>query len=214
MFSSVITPNPGAIFSPLVFARGIDLKSYEPVDSGTVFENPIERIVAIYTYDQMIPGAQWTALWYRDGTLLHYETAPWDGTTGGYGFTEWAPDPSEWLAGEYQVQIFVGTEWKVAGRFIVEGEAPKPKPSPRPSATITYTSTRKPPPTVALTSTPFPTLTPVPSNTRPPTSTRKPSATPAPTDTPWPSPTPKFTRTRTPSRTPRPTDTAWPAPAQ
>src|SRR5258707_235135 len=39
VISSVVTPNPDAIFSPLVFARSLDLNTYEPVDAGTVFEN-------------------------------------------------------------------------------------------------------------------------------------------------------------------------------
>ena len=72
---------------------------------------------AVFTYDQMTPGAQWTALWYREGELVHYETIPWNGETGGFGFTEWEAPASEWLPGTYQVQIFVGLEWKV-GRTI------------------------------------------------------------------------------------------------
>ena len=31
---------------------------------------------------------------------------------GGFGFTEWEAPASEWLPGTYQVQIFVGLEWK------------------------------------------------------------------------------------------------------
>src|SRR5687767_8701130 len=34
MFSSLVTPNPDAIFSPLIFARDIDLQSYEPINEG------------------------------------------------------------------------------------------------------------------------------------------------------------------------------------
>ena len=210
LYTSKTTPNPAAIFSPLVFARGIDLNSYEPVEPGTVFENPIRRIVAIYSYDQMMPGAQWTALWYRNGELVHYETAPWDGTTGGYGYTEWAPDPGEWQPGEYEVQIFVGMEWKVVGRFTVTGDAPAPRPTSRPSVTITDTAT----PVVRLTPTPSvtpaPTLTPLPSPTPIPSSTRAPTFTRPPSDTPWPSQTPTVTQTRFPTSTPRPSDTPWP----
>jgi len=210
--TSLVTPNPDAIFSPLTFARGFDPTTYQPVEPGPIFQNPIKRLVAIYSYDKMLVGAQWTAVWYRDGTIVHYETKPWDGTTGGNGFADWAPDPSAWLPGNYQVQIFVGLDWKVVGRFTVQGKAPTPQPSARPSATITLTGTRLPSPTPGMTATPFPTLTPVPSNTKPPTSTPKPSPTRAPSDTPWPSSTPTPTRTPTPSYTPRPTDTPWPTP--
>jgi len=43
----------------------------------------------IFTYDGMIPGVQWTALWMRDGELVSYESYPWNGGTGGAYFTEW-----------------------------------------------------------------------------------------------------------------------------
>lgn len=209
-FTSQRTPNPDALFSQLVFARSLDLNTYEPVEAGTVFENPIKRLVAIYSYDNMIPGTQWTALWYRGTTLIHYETSPWDGTTGGYGFTEWAPDPSAWLPGDYQVQIFVGLDWKAVGRFTVEGKPPPPQPTLRPSATITDTASPFMSPTISLTPSIVPTLTPAPSKTPLPSSTLKPTSTPRPTDTPWPSATAKPTKTATLSPTPRPTNTARP----
>ncbi|MBK9928050.1 MAG: hypothetical protein IPP66_22500 [Anaerolineales bacterium] len=78
----------------------------------------------------MTPKAQWTALWYRDGQLVHYETIPWDGELGGYGFTEWQATPEDFLPGTYQVQIFVGLEYKVVGQFVLQGDAPTPRPTP------------------------------------------------------------------------------------
>jgi hypothetical protein len=187
-FTSLVTPNPDAIFSQLTFARDFDKTSYAPVDPATVFENPVKRMVAIFSFDQMTPNAQWTALWYRDGQLVHYETLPWDGSTGGYGFAEWAPPASEWQPGEYEVQIFVGLDWKVVGRFIVEGDAPAPAASPTPIN----------PPTETLTATPIPVFSPTLTATLPPTWTITPSNTPAPSLTPR------------PSATPRPVDTLWP----
>jgi hypothetical protein len=124
----------------------------------------------------MSNGVQWSALWYREGELVYYETAPWEGGTGGYGYTDWAPDSDQWLAGMYEVQIFIGSEWMVSGYFTVIGEPPTP--------TITLTPT--------LTATPS--LTPT--QTQPPTSThtRQPTLTPTITLTP--------TQTRTPRVTP------------
>lgn len=178
LFSSLVTPNPDAVFSPLTFSRAID-SAYQPIDPATVFTQPIEKIVATFSYDQMQNGTQWTALWLRDGQLLYHETLPWNGDTGGYGFTEWQPErANEWLAGEYEVQIFVGLEWKVVGRFSVEGdpatETPTASPSPTISPTLTQTSSK----------------TPLPSPTKPPSSTPRPSRTPRPSDTPWPTVTP------------------------
>jgi type VI secretion system secreted protein VgrG len=83
----------------------------------------------------MSAEVQWTALWFRDGRLVHFETIPWDGETGGFGFTEWEAPTEEWLPGTYEVQIFVGLDWKVVGQFILQGDAPTPVPTP--SLTIT-----------------------------------------------------------------------------
>lgn len=148
LFESVITPNPNAVFSPLQFTRNCD--DFNNFESAAVFQNPIRYICAVFTYDQMIPGSQWTALWYRDGRLVHYETIPWDGTTGGFGFAEWEAPPEDWLPGTYEVQIFVGLEWKVVGQFLLEGDAPTRIPTatlpPSQTPTLTRTPTRTQPP--------------------------------------------------------------------
>jgi type VI secretion system secreted protein VgrG len=188
-FSSLVTPNTDAIFSPLIFARDIDA-NYQPIGPVTVFINPVEKVVAVFSYDKMLNGVQWTALWYREGQLLHYETEIWAGDTGGYGFTSWEPGADTWLAGEYEVQIFVGMEWMVVGRFTVEGDPYTATPSPAPTTTPPPSATLIPSPTRMPSATPQPTLTRVPSRTLTPTSTRVPSKTPLPTDTRWPSSTP------------------------
>ncbi|HSL28796.1 MAG TPA: hypothetical protein VK900_06305, partial [Anaerolineales bacterium] len=157
------------VFSELQFTR--NCSDFTSFTAATVFQNPITYICAVFTYDQMTPGAQWTALWYRDGSLLHYETIPWNGETGGFGFTEWEAPATEWLPGTYQVQIFVGLDWKQIGEFILEGDAPTPVPTltpsitPTPSQTLTPTSTGTVTPTPTRTRTPIPTLTPLPTST-------------------------------------------------
>ncbi|MEX2161388.1 MAG: hypothetical protein WD751_05680 [Anaerolineales bacterium] len=152
-FTSQVTPNPNAAFSPLAFARGIDFRTFQGIGLAESFANPLVGIYAIFSYDGMLPGVQWTAVWVHEGGIVHYETKPWDGTTGGYGFTEWIPDAEDWLPGNYQVHIFVGTEAKVSGAFDVSG-APATS-SPTPTATSTKTAT----PTATATHTRFPTAT-------------------------------------------------------
>jgi hypothetical protein len=159
LFQSSVTPNPEAAFSPLEFSTQYD--GVVALDPQTVFQNPITAIYGVFTYDQMLPGAQWTALWLRQGELVHYETKPWDGTTGGYGYTDCIDPVGGWQPGTYEVQIFVGTDWKVVGRFIVQGEPPTPSPTISPTSSITPTFTR----TATRTNTPTPT------RTRPATST-------------------------------------------
>jgi hypothetical protein len=202
-FESSITPNPDAVFSPIEFSQSLDAL-FRPVDPGTEFQNPVGEMFAVFTYDGMALGSQWTALWYRNGELVNYETKPWIDGTGGAGYSDWQPDPEEWQAGNYQVQIFVGLEWKVVGDFVILGDPPTPTlppsntPAPSATSTITVTPTAGPTSTRTATRTPYPTLT----------LTVKPTAWPTPTPTPiTPSPTPYPTLTQTITRTPWPTAT-------
>ncbi|MCH7480625.1 MAG: hypothetical protein IIC79_04450 [Chloroflexi bacterium] len=96
----------------------------------------------------MNEGVQWTALWYREGELVYFETKLWDGTTGGFGFTDRDAPPEDWLPGTYQVQIFVGLQWVAVGSFILEGQPP------------TSTATSMTPATPTFTATPSPSITP------------------------------------------------------
>jgi len=118
-FEGKVTPNPDAIFSPLVFAQ--TLQNFQPVDPKTEFAIPVGHLYGTFSYNNMFNGSQWTALWYRDGVLVHYESAPWSGGSGGYGYTDWNPNPDEWLPGNYVIQIYVGTTFKVGGQFTVIG---------------------------------------------------------------------------------------------
>jgi hypothetical protein len=170
LFDSQVTPNPDAVFSPLQFSTVYE--NYECVAPSTTFVNPIREMWACFSYNNMLPGVQWTALWYRGNELVHYDTLPWDGQTGGLGFSHWAPPPEMWQSGDYEVQVFVGDEWKVVGRFVVTGDPPTSTPS----------------------------ITPVP--TRTPTITRTPSATPTSSRTNTPSATPNYTHTPQPTQTP------------
>lgn len=160
LFTSQVTPNPNAVFSPLTFARGINLETYLAINAGVSFANPVSGIYAIFSYDGMLPDVQWTAVWYRGSELLHYETKPWDGATGGYGFTEWIPNAEDWLPGIYQVQIFVGSDVKVVGEFEVTGAPATSSPTPTPSRTSTPTPSRTATRTITATHTRFPTATP------------------------------------------------------
>lgn len=176
-FNSTVTPNPKAVFSRIVFSRKLD-KNLRPLNLEQSFKNPIITLFGSFSYDQMIVGSQWTALWFRDGELISYETLPWNGASGGYGYTDSKLSPEEWLPGKYEVQIFVGITWKISGSFDVIGipstSTPTPTSKPTKTATPTPTPTRTP------TQTPTITLTPTPEPTMTSTSTRTPRPTPTP----------------------------------
>jgi len=173
-FETETAPNPDALFSPLQFAKAID-DGWQPVNPALEFENPVGHLYGTFSYANMADGNQWSALWYRDGELVYFETASWEGGSGGYGYTDWDPASDQWLPGTYEVQIFVGMEWKVSGYFTVTGSPPSPTVTSTPTATVTPTRT--------------------------PTKTGTPTAT----ETLWPTRTPTITLTPTVTRTPRPT---------
>jgi len=213
-FSSTVTPNPESVFSPVVFAREID-DNLQPIEPSTEFTNPIGKLYGTFSYDRMTTGAQWSALWYRGTDLICLETQPWDGNTGGWGYTECELPAAAWLPGEYEVQIFVGMEWNNSGRFTVVGDAPTPVATASPTRTLGPTATITP---IPPTRTPRPTITPLPTqtprNTFTPTPTRTRTPTPTITLTPTRTRTPTITLTPTKTRTPRPTDTRWPTPTR
>jgi hypothetical protein len=190
-FTSVVTPNPETVFSPVQFSRTI--VDYLPVDPSFEFDNPVGQLYGSFSYDKMEIGSQWSALWYRieDRKLLCFETIPWEFSTGGYGLTTCAPISTDWLPGEYEVQIFVGSQWNNSGRFTVTGDPPEPTITPTPTITIGPSPTQTLTPTRTATLTPTITLTPTVTRTLPPTSTLRPSLTPRPTDTRWPTLTPE-----------------------
>ncbi|HUH97107.1 MAG TPA: hypothetical protein VLZ89_07100 [Anaerolineales bacterium] len=136
LFQSNVTPNPQAVFSPIQFTTSGN--RYPAISPATVFQNPVGHMYAVFSYDKMAIGSQWTAIWLRDGQLVHYETLPWNCVgcgIGGAGFSEWNPAAYEWLPGNYEVQIFIGDEYKTNGRFIVRG-APPPSPTVTPTPAI------------------------------------------------------------------------------
>ncbi|MEA4907061.1 MAG: hypothetical protein GYA17_04740 [Chloroflexi bacterium] len=209
-FTSEVTPNADSAFSSVVMAKEID-DDFQPVEPASEYNNPVGKLYGAFSYDQMASGAQWTAMWIRmeDQRILCLETIPWDGSTGGYGYTECEPSSDDWLPGTYQVQIYVGETWKAFGEFTVVGEPPTPTSSPSPTRTLTSTpaptNTRTPAPTATASVTPGPTIPPTATQTRTPTRTATITLTPTITRTPPP------TSTRWPTRTPRMTDTRWPS---
>jgi len=133
----------------------------------------------------MTTNSQWTALWFRDGELVCFESFPWNGGSGGFGFTECTLPPSEWLPGEYEVQIFVGETWKVSGYFTVTGTPP----TSTPTLTTVPTNTSEPIESPTATTTPTSAVATVPSRTVLPTLSPQASTfTPTVTRTPVPTP--------------------------
>jgi type VI secretion system secreted protein VgrG len=150
--TSVVTPDPLAIFSPLAFAQKINDKN-QPVNPSATFANPVGHLYGTFSFDKMKTGSQWSAIWLRDGTMVYHESYPWNGGSGGYGYTDWNPSSADWQPGNYEVQIFLGTQWMQSGRFTVTGLAPSPTITTSPTLTVTPTRTLLPTGTITPTRT-------------------------------------------------------------
>lgn len=213
-FTGKVTPSPDALLSPLNFMEEEPDYTTE-IEYKTEFEHPISEMFGAFSYNFMLDGSQWTALWYRlnDQKMICSETAPWNGGVGGYGYTNCKVPASEWQPGMYEVQMYVGSRWVVSSWFRIAGDpptaTPEPPPTRTPTLTRTPTATRTPRPTATASATPTSSHTIGPTPTRTP---RPPTFTPTVTRTPIPTSTMRPTLTLRPSDTRLPTLTTAPNP--
>lgn len=142
LFRETVTPPPDAAFSPLQVGTRLG-PGNQAVNPRDVFILPEGRLFAAFSYNFLEDGVRWTAIWYRGDEIVCLETQPWDGGTGGFGFTECEPEAG-WAPGEYEIQMFLGQTWKVSTRFTVLAGTETATP------TVTFTATASvPPPTEA-----------------------------------------------------------------
>lgn len=129
IFEGALEPGSNIIFSSIRFSDEID-ELYQPIVEQNTFDDSVEVVYGSFTYNNMQPGLQWTALWVNPaGEVICYETEVWGNFTGGYGYTECAYDPETWVEGEYQVQMFLGNEWWQTNTFLF-GETSAPTENP------------------------------------------------------------------------------------
>ncbi len=133
-FSSNVIPDPKLRVGPLTFAKSVDSNN-QPVVPGTVFFNPVQKIVVLYSYEFVNLGVQWTVIWYRDGELFSWDSKPWAGPMGGTDVVTKKTAPDFFLPGTYEVQIFAGKEWKQSGVFDIVGAPPDPTATGSPTIT-------------------------------------------------------------------------------
>ena len=129
-FQETVTPRPEVLFSPILVAERLTPGNLA-VDPQEEFDQPPPILYGAFSYDNLDNGVRWTALWYFGDEILCYESKPWDGGTGGYGYTECSP-LGGWQVGEYEVQMFAGTQWRVSARFTVTSLRPTATPSGTP----------------------------------------------------------------------------------
>jgi hypothetical protein len=131
---SSVTPDAEAALSAIQVARNLGVNN-QPINSSDLFILPVGKLYGAFTYDKFRDGIQWTALWYLGNELICQESIPWDGGTGGYGYTEC--EPGAWEEGEYEIQMFIGEQWKVSTRFTILSETPTTDTTQEPTMTTT-----------------------------------------------------------------------------
>jgi hypothetical protein len=145
-----VTPDPSAALSTIDVATRLD-RSNRAINPDDAFVSPSGVLYGAFTYNFMQDGVRWTAIWYRGSQIVCLESQPWDGGTGGFGYTECDPQQG-WQAGNYEIQMFVGTQWKVSARFeVLTGTA-----TPTPTFTSTQPVDVGPSATLATSSPPAP----------------------------------------------------------
>jgi hypothetical protein len=135
MVVSSVTPQGSATISDIRFSEALD-DNY-PIGNRSEFVNPIARMYASFAYRHMTYGAQFTVLWFRNGELVFFESGPWQSGGRGGASVKWEPALHEWHQGDYEVQFFVGTQWKATGRFTLRGNPPTSTFTPTSSPTRT-----------------------------------------------------------------------------
>ena len=131
-----MTPNPDAVFTAIQFSTQFD--GVNAVDPKTVFELPIQTqcMAALITTIPFpvrnglrsgIAMVNWFVMKPSPGMVVQAALAVTPNVSNPIG---------GWLAGSYEVQIFMGYDWKVIGRFIVIGP---PNATPAPTGTPTFT---------------------------------------------------------------------------
>ena len=102
------------------------------INTTDTFTLPITLLYAGYTYDGMMAGLRWTAVWLHEDEIVCFETKVWENLTGGYYYSDYCDQkitPEMWKPGHWEVQIFVGQTWKTSGKFTILGNEPTIDPS-------------------------------------------------------------------------------------
>ncbi|MCX6053941.1 MAG: hypothetical protein NTZ74_03320 [Chloroflexi bacterium] len=126
-----------AVFSVIQFST--QTKDGVVINTSETFTLPVAQMFGGYSYDKMVTGVQWTAVWYYEDSVICYETKPWNYAPGGYGYSDACntQEPAiQWQPGDYEVRIFVGQSWKSSGRFTIFGKENTFTPSPSPSLSV------------------------------------------------------------------------------
>lgn len=125
-----VTPPPNAVIANLRVGTINDCSQQDGVSQ--VFDTRARTLYALFDYNNWLPGARWTYVWRRDGTILFVNTLLWDGTTGGCGFAEYDNAGDAWRPGAYDIQVFIGEAWLDTAFVTINETGARPTETPSP----------------------------------------------------------------------------------
>jgi hypothetical protein len=111
------TAPSGDVFGPITFAAGVTDDDL-PLDTGNAFVG-VGEIYAFFSVTGLADGADWRTRWLLDGEEVLREDQTWEG----------GDTPSTWVslshpdglpAGEYTLELYVGSSLAQSGGFLVE----------------------------------------------------------------------------------------------
>lgn len=124
-FGESVTPDSRAVFGPIDVATEIIYPAQPGEEEFDSVEGPL---YGLFSYDYLETGVRWTAVWIWENEVICVESKPWDGGSGGWGYTECQPD--RWPPGEYFIHMFLGEEWWISVEFTILGAAVTSTPTP------------------------------------------------------------------------------------
>ena len=118
----------GDVFGPIVFAAGV--KDDQPVDTGNAFVD-VGEVYAFFAVTGLPDGAAWRTRWLLEGDQVLDESQTWE---GGDTDSTWVSlsHPDGLPAGEYTLELYVGSDLAQSGKFVVEKGTGRGKGSAKP----------------------------------------------------------------------------------
>ncbi len=117
---TVSVPLPGASFSNLIVAAGIDANNW-PVSPGTTFSAVRRPLYVFFEYRNMSPQLSWGYVWLRENQELNRVEENWPANWGSTGraWIYYTPEAT-YLPGTYQVQLLLNGQVVATTTFTIK----------------------------------------------------------------------------------------------
>jgi hypothetical protein len=109
----------GSTFGAIQFAEGI-VGDGVPYEISSEFEEGIERVYGVFSYDGMSDGQDWAWQWLRNGEEIHLKDDAWDETYSGVT-SVYLRNPADLAPGTYTLNLYIDGELARSGDFEITG---------------------------------------------------------------------------------------------